>query len=1805
MKWTAARPLRIAIVNRGEPAMRALHSIVELTAAGTIPCRSIALFTDPDAAAPFVRLADEALSIGPAQYLDPADGRTKHSYLDQARVEAALVAAKADAVWVGWGFLAEDAQFAARCAALGIIFIGPSPDAMARLGDKIEAKRAAEAAGVPVVPWSGGGVDTVEAAREAAARIGFPLMVKAAAGGGGRGIREVGSLDEIDAAFASARHEAEHAFGDPTVFLERRVSSGRHLEVQVLADDAGTIWVLGVRECSVQRRRQKVIEESHPAFDGASVVERLRDHARRLCAAVGYTNAGTVEFLYDPDADQVYFMEVNTRLQVEHTVTEMVTGVDLVRRQIEIACGGRLDGPEPASNGHAIEVRLNAEDPDRGFAAAPGRVTLCRFPAGPGIRVDSGLGQGDSIPPDFDSMIAKIIAWGPDRAAALHRLQRALQQTDVVIEGGMTNKSFLLDLVRRPEIASGSFHTAWLERTSTTPLHHFADVALLLGAIVAHNEQLASEHQALAATAQRGRIDVRPARSRKINLGCRGIAYGFHVAKRDAHRYRVTTDDGVVEVVAERNGAFEWTLVHGLDRYRALCSPQGGGLLIEVRGVSHRIQRDDGGLVRNPSPAVVVALLVADGDAVTAGAPLLIVESMKMESSICAISAGTVRDIAVARGAQVGAGDVMMRLVADAETVGAPGGDRVRFVVDTPDVDPAAERRALLLGFDADLGDADVALPLAEERELLVLFAELCAADPPSTEEQAFGARADDPLLARLRGEDASDALTPLLARYPAVDEGEVLLRLVGSRRSVRDQEKVVRATLLRWSAAPAELLSDQRRIAPLLDRLAAVGGRRSATIAHLASMLATRLSDLEGDADQQGGAIAELMLQLDALAGEPVARAARLAAELATTTTLPWTSWLLPWLHDFRRRTTLARLVPWSRGKAREGLIRALAVMARIEYRHLKLDFDTVPAARAPVISAMTSAGGRLTRQIWAIVGNDIGRDHLHDMAAAATAGPPCDAIIIEILLVGARRVDAATVERAARIIARKIPTATTIVLNFSTAPTEVETHVFRPNGTFATEVESRLHPGIVARCETWRLAHFDTKLVEATPSATLVAAAARRSARDRRLVVLAEVRDLTPADGEPFQMPALERALRDAIDLIRRHQTAAGEAPTHLWNRIFVNIEPSWTLPIGRLAEIGARIAPSARNLQLEQILLRLRIVENGGADDRIIILAVTEAGVQLGTKAPSDEPWRILTDERARRADMQRLGLAHPADVIRTLTSPGASYSDLPPGGYLEHDLDEGGRLTPVARPSGEHLANLVVGIVSNRTRKHPESMRRVLILSDPSRSLGSLGEAECSRVVAAIDLAADLNVPVEWFSVSSGARVSMESGTENMDATARVLRRIIEFTQAGGEINVVLTGINVGAQSYWNAEATMLMHARGMLIMVGDSAMVLTGKQALDYSGAVSADTNAGIGGYERIMGPNGEAQHWAPTIDAACALLFRHYDYSYVAPGEAGPRAALTTDTSDRDIGEGPLAAVDGSTFELVADAFSATLNAERKKPFDVRSVMRALADRDDDPLERWPHMRDADTAVVWDAHVGGTAVRLIGIEAHERARSTMAPADGPQRWTAGTLFPRSSKKVAKAINAASGNRPVVVLANLSGFDGSPESMRELQLEYGAEIGRAVVNFEGSIVFCVLSRYHGGAFVVFSKALNDNLQAIAVDGAFASVLGGAPAAAVVFARDVEKRAGTDARVAALRAEAASAPPSAQAGLAVSLEEALADARLAARTSIAAEFDAIHTIERARDVGSIDSIVPASALRPKIIAALSRGSAATHD
>ena len=357
---------RLAIVNRGEAAMRAIHAVRELNDSREEPIRVIALYSESERHALFVRQADERYCIGPAS-----------AYLDYEALERALTETKADSAWVGWGFVAEHPAFSELCDRLGIVFAGPDAEVMRKLGDKIEAKKLAEQAGVPVAPWSGGSVDSVEDAQRIASELGFPLMIKAAAGGGGRGMRRVEKEDEVANAYERARSEAGQAFGDDSVLMERLVESARHVEVQLLADGQGTVWALGVRDCSYQRRHQKVVEESASPVLSDEQSRELAESAAELAREVGYRGAATVEFLYEPESKQFSFMEVNARLQVEHPVTEVVTGADLVALQLHVAAGGRLEGDPPPPRGHAIEVRLNAEDPARGFSPPPGGSACC------------------------------------------------------------------------------------------------------------------------------------------------------------------------------------------------------------------------------------------------------------------------------------------------------------------------------------------------------------------------------------------------------------------------------------------------------------------------------------------------------------------------------------------------------------------------------------------------------------------------------------------------------------------------------------------------------------------------------------------------------------------------------------------------------------------------------------------------------------------------------------------------------------------------------------------------------------------------------------------------------------------------------------------------------------------------------------------------------------------------------------------------------------------------------------------------------------------------------------------------------------------------------------------------------------------------------------------------------------------------------------------------------------------------------------------------------------------------------------
>ena len=438
---------KILIANRGEIALRVILACKELGV------QTVAVYSEADRNALHVRFADEEVCIGPAS--------SSKSYLNIPQVIAAAEVTGAEAIHPGYGFLSENPHFVEVCTACGINFIGPNAEIIRRMGNKAEAKATMQAAGIPQMPGSDGLVHTVEEALACAEHIGYPVIVKASAGGGGRGMRIVNTPEELPDLYSTARSEAKGAFGDDSVYMEKYLLEPRHIEVQIMGDLYGNVVHLGERECSIQRRHQKLIEESPSGALSPELRKRICDTAVKAAKSVGYYNAGTIEFLLDKRGD-FFFMEMNTRVQVEHPVTEMVTGIDIVKEQLRIASGRKLSFTQEQviQRGHAIECRINAEDPWK-FTPSPGRITALNFPGGPGIRIDSAMHQDATIPPHYDSMIAKLIAYGSDRNEALARMRRALDT--LVVEGVKTTAPLHRKLMDHPDFISGGFSTKWLE----------------------------------------------------------------------------------------------------------------------------------------------------------------------------------------------------------------------------------------------------------------------------------------------------------------------------------------------------------------------------------------------------------------------------------------------------------------------------------------------------------------------------------------------------------------------------------------------------------------------------------------------------------------------------------------------------------------------------------------------------------------------------------------------------------------------------------------------------------------------------------------------------------------------------------------------------------------------------------------------------------------------------------------------------------------------------------------------------------------------------------------------------------------------------------------------------------------------------------------------------------------------------------------------------------------------------------------------------------------------------------------------
>ncbi|MFJ1760728.1 acetyl-CoA carboxylase biotin carboxylase subunit [Amycolatopsis sp. NPDC088138] len=641
----------VLVANRGEIAVRVIRTLRDLG------IRAVAVYSDADAEARHVHEADTAVRIGPAE--------ASKSYLSIPAIVDAAVSSGAQAVHPGYGFLAENAEFARACEAAGLVFIGPPVDAIDAMGDKIRAKATVSKAGVPVVPGSSDVDIPAGGFAAAAADVGYPLLIKPSAGGGGKGMRLVHAESELDEAIESARREAKSSFGDDTLLIERFVTTPRHIEIQVMADKHGHVIHLGERECSLQRRHQKIIEEAPSVLLDEATRDKMGTAAAEAARSVGYVGAGTVEFIMSAhNPDEFFFMEMNTRLQVEHPVTELVTGLDLVEWQVRVAAGEHLSiaQEDVVLNGHAVEARVYAEDPARGFIPTGGTVLAVHEPSGDGVRVDSWMTPGAVIGSNYDPMLAKVIAWGPDRAAALHRLDRAL--ADTALLGVGTNTAFLRGLLADADVRAGRLDTELVDRrlsdlvSSEVPAEFFVAAALdrLLelqpsGSIV--DPWDVPDGWRMGAS---GGVVFR------LKSGQASAVVRVEGAPSSAN---VFVDDAEpVHVSARRAGSvLEVRHAGRFDRYRhasgsdrtawlardGLSFPFGEQEFV----LSARGETAGAGPVTSPMPGTVLVVKVAAGDVVRAGTPLLVVEAMKMEHTVTAPIDGVVSELPVRAGQQV------------------------------------------------------------------------------------------------------------------------------------------------------------------------------------------------------------------------------------------------------------------------------------------------------------------------------------------------------------------------------------------------------------------------------------------------------------------------------------------------------------------------------------------------------------------------------------------------------------------------------------------------------------------------------------------------------------------------------------------------------------------------------------------------------------------------------------------------------------------------------------------------------------------------------------------------------------------------------------------------------------------------------------------------------------------------------------------------------------------------------------------------------------------------------------------------
>ena len=1301
---------RIAIVNRGEAAVRLIRAVRELNAELDRGMHTIALYTEGDRRAMFVREADEAVAIGV--------GPTASPYLDHGELERALRKSRADAAWVGWGFVAEDPDFADLCARLGVVFVGPPPEVLRGLGDGRATRMSAEQAGVAVVAGSRGPAETVDGAGE------------------------------------------------------------HRVEVQVIADHHGAVWVAGVRDCSIRRDDHSVIAESGSPALRAEQEAKLRAAAVDLARLTGLRNAGSVEFVLQPDGESFGFLGINPCLQAEHPVTEMTTGLDLVKLQLRVALDERLEGEPPAASGHAIEVRLSAEDAERDFAPAPGDVELLGLPSGPGVRVETGVAQGDAILTGYDPLVAKVIGWGRDRAEARARLHRALTETTVVVRGGTTNKAFLLDLLDRPEMIAATAHAGWLERLVASGAHvraRHADVAVLTAAIDIYDAEQERERRGFYAAASRGRPWAGQGIDRTVQLRHRGHTYRLAVAQTGPRRYRVEAEGARIDVEVEPLRPFARRLVVGGRALRIDSVTDGPDHLVEAEGVAHRVCREEGEVLRAPAPALVVSMYVASGDEVEVGAPVAVLEAMKMEMTIVATHAGRVREVLVAGSAHVEAGAPLVIVEPKAvEGAVAPDAPRIDFgaLVGHPETGArlcAREHldalRSLIMGFDVSpeearrlVGEFEQArdqLPpddpevLHGELEILMIFADLAelsrnwpAAAREELEEEDERVRSPrEHFRSYLHSLDVEREGLPetfrarlvrALARYgvhtlergPEVEEA--VYRIFLAQQRAPSQVPTVMALLdrrLQYADALPEPLRDEFH--ETLDRLIVAAQLRHPVVGELARSVRFRMFDQPVVEQARERVFAAVREQLSHLAAHPQAPDYAERMEVLVDSPQPLIRLLAerigeeevhePMLELLTRRYYRIAPLEEVRSHVRDGR-RLLTARYAADGRHVRLVTTLAEASElAEAASAVAAAAGEAPDS-----------ETVVDFYLSWSQSPPdADAMATELL--GA-------------IAAAQLPSKVGRVTVAVSGAAGADVHIFtfrRADGSFEEErVTRELHPMIAQRLRLWRLANFELARLPAVEDVHLFHCTARENPADERLVALAQVRDLTPvrdASGRLTALPEPERVLAACLDSIRRVQAQRPANKRLHGNRVHLYFWPPLEMPLDELRSFTRTLAPLTTGLGLEEVSIEARVPAPGDGDPRPMALGFSYqpgAGVTLSVDQPPTEPLAPLDEYAQKVLRARRRGTVYPYELVPLLTRED--------GTFTEYDLDEDGRLEPVERPFGENTAGIVVAVVRTMTERYPEGMARVALFGDPTRALGSIAEPEALRIIRALDL-----------------------------------------------------------------------------------------------------------------------------------------------------------------------------------------------------------------------------------------------------------------------------------------------------------------------------------------------------------------------------------------------------------------------------------------------------------------------------------